>query len=515
MKLVSWDGFILEGLLETQQYYEDPVAQIRVWVELTAPSEQRTRYSAFWDGNGTWRVRAAVTEPGLWKYSISASDKSNTDFDGKSGSFEIEKSPQIIPLLQRGRLRVGKNGSYLEHTDGTPFFYLADTAWNGILKSKPEDWDHYLSVRKEQGFTAVQCVLTHWRSFAADAHGEVAYTGTDPIAINPRFFQRLDDKVAAVNRHGLVAALVLLWACTEKDPGHYLPEREAIKLARYLVARYGAYQVIWMLGGDGDYRGEKAERWQRIGRAVFDGNDTGLVTMHPGGQHWVADEFRHESWFDFISYQSGHGDNHEHLRWLVEKYPAQQWQKQPLRPIINQEPNYEAHMSYHSREIFDAHKVRRALYWSLLVSPTAGVTYGHHGVWPWTEEAGVPLDHPGTGESPMWHESLDSEGAMSVTHLHNFFSQLRWWSLRPAPELLKEQPGRQDPSRFIAVSRAEDKSFAVAYLPAGGTVSFESPDWQPSSCRWYDPRTGQWLDRMDFSASLVAPDDQDWVLWMG
>ena len=197
--------------------------------------------------------------------------------------------------------------------------------------------------------------------------------------------------MAAINRHGLVTALVLLWACTEQDLGYYLPEDDAIKLARYMVARYGAYPVIWMLGGDGDYRGEKAEQWKRIGRAVFRSNSPWLVTMHPGGQQWVADEFRGESWFDFISYQSGHGDNSQHLRWLVEGYPAKQWRKYPPKPVINQEPNYEAHVAYHSRQIFDAHKVRRALYWSLLVAPTAGVTYGHHGIWPWTEELGVPI----------------------------------------------------------------------------------------------------------------------------
>ena len=74
------------------------------------------------------------------------------------------------------------------------------------MKSKAEDWERYLAVRKEQGFTAIQCVLTNWRSFPADTHGETAFTGRESIKINPRFFQRLDEKVAAINRHGLVAA---------------------------------------------------------------------------------------------------------------------------------------------------------------------------------------------------------------------------------------------------------------------------------------------------------------------
>ena len=258
-------------------------------------------------------------------------------------------------------------------------------------------------------------------------------------------------------------------ACTEQDLGYYLPD-DAIKLARYMVARYGAHQVIWMLGGDGNYRGEKAERWKRIGRAVFGSNSPWLVTMHPGGQQWVADEFRGESWFDFISYQSGHGDNSQHLRWLVEGYPAKQWRKYPPKPVINQEPNYEAH---------------------------------------------VPLDHPGTGESPPWHASLCSQGAVSVTHVKAFLDSVQWWRLRPGQELLKEQPGTDDPAKFIAIAKAEDNSFAVAYLPTGGAISLHSGGWQPSTCCWYNPRTGEWLDEMEFAQCLVAPDGEDWVLWMG
>jgi hypothetical protein len=153
--------------------------------------------------------------------------------------------------------------------------------------------------------------------------------------------------------------------------------------------------------------------------------------------------------------------------------------------------------------------------WSLLVAPTAGVTYGHHGIWPWTEEPGVPLDHPYTGESPVWHESLHSEGAVSVIHLKSYFDSIKWWHLRPAPELLSTQPGTDDPARFITVSRANDGSYAVAYLPTGGAISLRTQQWQPSSCCWYNPRTGQWLDKMEFAPSLTTPDGQDWVLWIG
>ena len=71
------------------------------------------------------------------------------------------------PFAKHGKLRVAKSGTYLEHTDGTPFFFLADTVWTGSALSTEEDWKFYLADRKKKGFTAIQfnCV-SPWRTAA-------------------------------------------------------------------------------------------------------------------------------------------------------------------------------------------------------------------------------------------------------------------------------------------------------------------------------------------------------------
>ena len=61
-------------------------------------------------------------------------------------------------------------------------------------------------------------------------------------------------------------------------------------------ARWEAYQVAWILNGDGLYHGANASRWQRIGRAVFGHRPHAPVSMHPGGQQWNLAEFRDEAW---------------------------------------------------------------------------------------------------------------------------------------------------------------------------------------------------------------------------
>lgn len=148
--------------------------------------------------------------------------------------------------------------------------------------------------------------------------------------------------------------------------------------------------MAWLLGGDGDYLGQKAERWKRIGRAVFPHEGEHLVTMHPCGIHWVGSEFCEEPWFSFLGYQSDHGNSDSNLRWLVQG-PAATWcRERPPVPVINLDPNYEAFPAYQDRSRFSDREVRRAAYWSLLVSPTAGLTYGHNAIWIWNEIEGVP-----------------------------------------------------------------------------------------------------------------------------
>ncbi len=131
-----------------------------------------------------------------------------------------------------------------------------------------------LEQRARLGYNVIQLVGTQWRGCDQNSEGQVAFTGSGRITINPAFFQYFDEKMDRVNAHGHVAGLVLLWALPfgrgmELSPGYYLPDREAILLARYMVARYGAHHVTWILGGDGKYFDELEDRWKYIGQEVF------------------------------------------------------------------------------------------------------------------------------------------------------------------------------------------------------------------------------------------------------
>lgn len=511
----QWSRF--EQSFTSSKDYGNPAQQVKLKVEFTSPSGNKRTLFGFWDGGRSWRVRFSPDQQGGWAYKTTCSDQSNNGLNNQTGSFQCEKNNSNLSLYRHGELRLSSNKRYIEHNDGTPFFWLADTVWCGPLFADFNDWQVFLKDRVEKEFTAIQFVMTQWRMADADAAGNPAFTGKEKVAVNPAFFQRMDKYVDAINDAGLVAVPVLLWAIRgDENPGYSLPEDQKIVLAEYMIARYGAHQVIWFLGGDGNYSGERAETWKRIGRTVFNEDQHRLATQHVRGRSWIGKEFRNEAWFSFIGYQSGHGDDEGTFRWLNQGPPATEWNNKPNLPVINTEPNYEAHNGYKYRKVHNDHSVRRAAYWSLLVSPTAGVTYGGQGIWGWHTKVQAPADHISTGLGSPWYIAKDLPGALSIKYLHQFFKGIEWWRLIPAQEILTEQPGKDDASKFIAAAKSRAGDLLVAYLPEGGEVTLKTDSLQKGmNARWYHPRTGGWLD----AEKVVKPrqtfktaDKNDWVL---
>jgi hypothetical protein len=236
-----------------------------------------------------------------------------------------------------------------------------------------------------------------------------------------------------------------------------------VKLARYMVARYGAHHVVWILNGDGRYYGPVAEKWRRIGRAVFDLPPHAPVVQHPGGMQWPHDTFDAEKWIDLVGYQSGHGDDAETLQWLHSGPPARKWRTYRPRPFINLEPPYEDHICYQSRQRHSAYNIRRSSYWSLLNAPPAGLTYGGHGVWGWEETRRPPTDHAYTGTAQPWHAAMKLPGATHMKHMAGLFRTLPWTKLVPDQSLVLSAPKDPHPPRrlHLVFSRDLDGETAI------------------------------------------------------
>ncbi|MCZ6634783.1 MAG: DUF4038 domain-containing protein [bacterium] len=511
----------IEIAFDSSKLYDNPIQEVALQVMLTSPSGGLYHVLGFWDGARTWRVRFSPDEEGEWTYGTFCSDAENEGLHDREGGFLCGPLRGGNRFDEHGPIQVSADKRHFIHTDETPFFWLADTTWNGALLSTDDEWQFYLSERKRQQFTVTQWVATQWRSAPhGDIQGQVAFTGLEKIAIQPAFFRRMDARVEAVYQAELLSAPVMLWANSggehpEVNPGMSLPEDQAILLCEYMVARWGCYPVVWILGGDGDYREEKAERWKTIGRAVFGKGVHAPVAMHAQGRHWLVEEFRSEGWTDVVGYQSGHGDGEETFDWIVNGPASKDWNTEPRQFYLNMEPAYENHVAYQSKKPHSDHSVRKAIYWSLLNAPTAGVTYGGHGVWGWDDGSGPPVDHPRTGTPLPWQDALVMPGAEQMVHLWDLFASIDWWRLVPDPNLLVEQPGEQAVGAHILAARSEAGDLAVVYTPEGEAVHLKGLQNGMRGV-WFDPRTGDPVSVVIVegkeSCRFESPGKGDWVL---
>ncbi|MEX2234833.1 MAG: DUF4038 domain-containing protein [Cyclobacteriaceae bacterium] len=492
-----WSRF--EKEFTSSKDYTNPMYDLKFNIRFISPTGKIKSIQAFWDGERSWKVRFMPDEKGTWKWNSECSDKTNNSLNGQTGSFKCTPNNSNLQIYQKGSVTKKPGRYYLEHADGSPFFWTACTAWNGTLKSTDEEWKYYLNHRVKNNYTVIQFVTTQWRGGDNNSLGQVAFEGSGVININPGFFQHLDKKIDEINRVGLVAAPVLLWALPTftgryLSPGYYLPEAEAILLAKYMVARYGAHHVVWILGGDGRYTEDYEHRWKNIGRGVFAGEHPGVVALHPTGKSWLGDVYAQEDWLDIVGYQTGHNNTDGTRSWITQGPVSSRWDKIPPKVLINMEPVYEQ-----IRPEITASDIRNASYWSILSAPTSGITYGANGIWPWLRHGEEILNHAGKGEdASRWKESLDLPGSVQVGYLSAFFQRIEWWKLRPAPGLLLQQPGDSVIREFISISQTDDQKTIVAYLPSAREISIYNP--------WDNKYEGEWFDpagNKTFKASLT------------
>jgi len=517
-----WGRF--EARFNSDALYENLVQDARFRVTFVAPSGIETSVDGFWDGADEWAVRFSPSETGEWTYVTECSDTGNKSLNRRTGGFRCVPATGTSRFATHGAVRVSDDHRYLTHADGTPFFWMADTAWNGALLSTPDEWEHYLRERVGQGYSAVQWVATQWRASPdGDRDGRKAFEGRERIRVDPEFFRRLDARLDAINRSGMVGAPVMLWensvdsAYPDSNPGHVLPQSQAILLGRYMAARWGANAVVWILMGDWRYQPENAERWRGIGRGIFGTGIHAPVATHVRSRVFLAEEFRDEDWLEIVGYQTGHSEEESCLRWIHSGDIASEWDKIAARVIMNLEPNYEDHVSAYSGERFDSLATRRACYWSLLNAPTAGVTYGGHGVWGWDDGTAPAVDHPKTGIPQRWQDAIHLPGGEQMAHVAALFTSIEWWRLRPAPGLVSRQPGETDAARHVSASRTDAGDLAVVYTPQERVLELNPSVIGPGlRAIWFNPRIGTRTDAAPHGGAgegvWEAPGEGDWVL---
>lgn len=460
---------ICEWSYTSRKVYRDPFNDIEVDVVFTAPDGEEKRVPAFWAGGKTWRVRYSSFKTGRHRYRTMCSDTSNSDLHGREGILEVVPYEGDNPLYKHGPIQLSQNRRYFEHVDGTPFFWLGDTWWMGLCKrlSWPDDFKILTADRVAKGFTVIQIVAGLYPDMPAfDPRGcnEAGFPWEEGYTrINPAYFDYADLRIDWLVQAGLVPCVVGCW-------GYYLPWMGLQKMKQHwrnLVARYGAYPVVWCLAGEGTMpyylsrEKEKERRFQKSGwtevgiylRQVDPYHR--LVTIHPGNS--ARDTVDDPGVLDFDMLQTGHDDRESlpnTVRLVTESY-----HREPIMPVVDGEVCYEG-IGESCRQ-----EVQRLMFWACILNGAAGHTYGANGIWQVNtrEEPFGPSPHGMAWGNTPWEDAMHLPGSRQIGLAKKLLERYAWWRFEPHPEWV--EPHWTDENYLQPYAAGIPGEIEIVYLP--------------------------------------------------
>jgi hypothetical protein len=468
--------------LEAAASYPDAYTAVDVWVDFEHESGFVLRRPAFWDGGRTWRVRFAGTVTGEWTWR-SAGPDGDPGLDGRIGRIVVEEAePSGNPLYDHGFWRMSPGGRSLVHADGTPAILVGDTAWALPWRATEDQVRVYAADRSAKGFNVALLMSLQPdmdargpRDRTADLGFDVAFEDLPAgrlTAINIPYFRHLDRLLGILVSHAIVPVISPVFQGFgwkgQRVAGVAVPPGEYGRYCRYLVARYGAAPIVYLVGSDG-----AGDEPQVIagGTEVHEWDAYGQPTGIHYRPHGVNNHNQAADWLDFQSCQTGHEGEH------VPDRVADMWRNRPVKGVMNGEPSYE-----HS-----GRRGKAAGWWqgdeawsNLCAGGTLGVVYGAASLWQWRL-------HPGEGghepyflaEDAGWREALDFEGSTYVGLISTILAGLPTTDMGPNWRLAIAMRCLSVPGRLFLCYRAN-----------GGAVPIVD-ETVPRDYRIVDPRTGE------------------------
>jgi hypothetical protein len=492
---------MVEVAFASGRTYADPFNQVTLDVIFTEPQGAELRVPAFWAGGNVWKARYASPVTGVHRFRSECSEPQDKGLHGVTGKVEIRPYSGGNLLYTHGPLRVAPGGRYLEHLDHTPFFWLGDTWWMGLCHRLlwPEEFRALAADRKEKGFNVIQIVAGLYPDmppFDPRGANEAGFPWEKDYArIRPEYFDAADRRLGCLVEEGFTPCIVGAW-------GYFLPWMGVEKMKahwRYLIARYGAWPVVWCAAGEANlpwylapgfpYDDRKqVAGWTEVMRFVRATDPFHrLLTVHPTAIHRYT--ARHATddpgLLDFDMLQTPHGERGAvpvALKAVRESYAAT-----PLMPVIDGEASYEM-----LNDRLPTEWTRR-MFWLCLMNGAAGHTYGANGIWQCNRpgQPHGPSPHGGSYGVIPWNEAMRLPGSRQVGLAKALLQQYPWQRFEPHPEwaAFKAQPG--DPS-FAPQAAGIPGGVRIIYVPESQAIEVRGLGSEARcAATYFDPVTGQ------------------------
>lgn len=381
-----------------------------------------------------------------------------------------------------GNLKVSDNGRFLQHEDGTPFFWLGDTGWLLPERLDRDEADFYLGKTADAGFNVVQIQVINgvpaFNRYGKISHPDGWNLSAKPDSSDYGYWEHLDYIVDTAERHGLYIGMVCIWGGLVK--GGLMDKQQAKTYGEFLAKRYGNRKnIVWIIGGDiqGDV---KREEWETLANTIKSNDDEHLMTFHPRGRTTSAKWFAKAPWLDFHLFQSGHRrydqrmgnkdypipDGTEEDSWM---YVDSVRKHTPVKPVLDGEPSYEniPQGLHHANEPkWNDKDVRRYAYWSVFAG-SCGHTYGHNDIMQFVRP-GTPGAYFADGEAKPWWKALDDPGRNQMKYLKRLMLAFPYFGRVADQSVILDNGIRYD--RIIA-TRGND--YLLAYNHSGREMTLD------------------------------------------
>lgn len=511
---------VFETSFESAKQYTNPFTDLEVNVVFENQNKQWV-VPAFWQGGSKWTVRFAPPASGEYSYHVQSTDKENADLNGKEQTLQVSSYKGDNPLLKHGFLKVSDSKRHFEHADGTPFLWLADTWWKNLCKRMTwEGFQELTADRKDKGFNVVQIVCGPYPDEEMmeerwENEGGLPYETKDFSVVNPKYFDYADRRIKHLVEAGIVPVIVGGWGRPQGGGESTLMQvgLEGFKRHwRNLIARYGAYPTVWMVGGEAkdDYG-----PWSELAQYLKDTDPYDHILCYHSPGH-PREMLQDNSMFDFDMLAIGH----DGMKTVNRTFDLMRscFAASPERPVLCGEACYEGHMQTNFQYI------QRHMFWSFMLSGAAGHTYGAAGIW----HAGIEGDAGHTGywgqeyDWTTWREGMNYPGSTQLGIGKKLLEKYPWSRFETHSEWA-------DSTCFAAGIPGEIR---FIYLPRRNIYNWEGPiikeldptvDWL---VYYFDPATGRKFEQdmieagQQVDSSVLkpisyqrnVPSPQDWVM---
>jgi len=395
----------------------------------------------FFDGEGNWRARTYVSEPGKWSWSSQCA--TDAALHGRSGRFVAAPSNlpgRLLPHPKNSRHWMTENGRWFLNLSDTAYFLLCARDGNGEPVTD-DDARRYIVDVAARGITSVRCFVASrsagftesedmWRGwFFADATLDVFRL--DNLQLADRRLRMLLE-----TNPGIAVQLILFPQEGYARDGRFWAAMTPVqreRLLRNLVARFAAYpQIFWQFVNDAHY-GEKFPNNNAMVREVGAYLQRHDPWQHPrttGHARRLPFVFGAEDWATYIHIEHAHDLGAGEY----DRYEAF------AKPVFLSEDRYEQ-----DRAELDPVNMRywqRRLFWAWLLS---GGSANYGGRWwavhPYSETANKPAAYH-RRPAVVFRQPLT--GLDSVRVIRDYFATrgIELAEFSAAPALVRDADGR-------------------------------------------------------------------------